>query len=185
MERNINFGTIDCTTFGDLCTKYGIDASPTIQLFENGEFKEVYSGPKNYDELTGFIYKKLNLPATFEDPNVIGKPKLNQDDMLDALVDENSVYKEQPNPRGVSISIDGEGLDRIIRSHEYWFVKFYSPSCPHCIALGPTWSQMASELRNQVNVAEVNCEALPCKYNSLFVLHPFLNHSFFVFIIFS
>ncbi|KAI8884250.1 thioredoxin-like protein [Backusella circina FSU 941] len=168
-EREFHFGTIDCTNFGDLCTKHRVDASPTLQMFENGEFKELYSGPKKYNEVINFINKKISLSATLEESSTIDIFEFDQDRMSDDLADKETAYKELPNPRGVSISLDGNGLNQIIKSKEYWFVKFYSPSCPHCIALGPTWSQMASELRNQVNVAEVNCEALPsvCRQNSI------------------
>jgi len=43
-------------------------------------------------------------------------------------------------------------------------ILFHSPTCIHCIALRPAWTQMIKELKNKnVNcqVLEVNAEALP------------------------
>ena len=39
------------------------------------------------------------------------------------------------------------------------FVKFYAPWCGHCKKLAPTWTQLAAQFRNKLNIAEVNCES--------------------------
>ncbi|OAD06466.1 hypothetical protein MUCCIDRAFT_35246 [Mucor lusitanicus CBS 277.49] len=52
-------------------------------------------------------------------------------------------------------------MKEIAANNVPWFIKFYAPWCPHCKNLAPTWTEMASQLRGQVNVGEVNCDALP------------------------
>lgn len=63
------------------------------------------------------------------------------------------------NEKGQSIELTtSQELKDIINSKEPWFVKFYAPWCGHCQHLQPVWKDMARNLRNKVNVAEVNCE---------------------------
>lgn len=68
-----------------------------------------------------------------------------------------------PNPNGISLNLEGKQMREIASGRIPWFIKFYAPWCPHCQRLAPTWKDMAAQLRNQVNVGEVNCDAVPCK----------------------
>ncbi|CRG95231.1 thioredoxin-related protein, putative [Plasmodium gallinaceum] len=37
-----------------------------------------------------------------------------------------------------------------------WFIKFYAPWCSHCKAISKTWTQLAAELKDQINVAKID-----------------------------
>lgn len=81
-----------------------------------------------------------------------------------------------PNPNGVSLELNGDQLREISSGKIPWFIKFYAPWCPHCKSLAPTWAEMASQLKGQLNVGEVNCDMQPSKVdkkkrnkNSLFI----------------
>lgn len=37
-----------------------------------------------------------------------------------------------------------------------WFIKFYAPWCVHCKAISRTWSDLATELKNQINIAKID-----------------------------
>ncbi|KAI8888561.1 thioredoxin-like protein [Backusella circina FSU 941] len=157
-KKDFHFGTIDCITFGDLCAEHEIYAFPTVQLYKNGEKVESVTGSQEYEQFKDFVAERMKDIETNnnkeeeeeEKTQPTGKPDEEQD----------AVYASV-NPEGLSVDLDGSRLNEIISSKQPWFIKFYSPSCPHCVALAPTWTKMASELRNQVNVAEVNCQAKP------------------------
>ena len=64
-----------------------------------------------------------------------------------------------PNPIGTSVVLTGESFQKLVTTtQDPWFIKFYAPWCGHCQALAPTWAQLAKELKDQLNVGEVNCE---------------------------
>lgn len=71
-------------------------------------------------------------------------------------------------------------LEQTIKhSHEFVFVKFYSPMCSHCHTMAPSWRELALQLNTVVKIAVVNCadERMLCRqegissYPSL-VLYP-------------
>jgi protein disulfide-isomerase len=65
-----------------------------------------------------------------------------------------------PNPQGTSISLTAESFQKLVTTtQDSWFIKFYAPWCTHCQALAPTWTQMAKEMKGQLNIGEVNCDA--------------------------
>jgi protein disulfide-isomerase len=64
-----------------------------------------------------------------------------------------------PNPNGVSISLNPESFQKLVTmTQDPWFIKFYAPWCPHCQAMGPTWEQLAKNMRAKLNIGEVNCD---------------------------
>lgn len=70
------------------------------------------------------------------------------------------------NPQGISVPLTAESFQKLVtNSKDPWFIKFYVPWCGHCQALAPTWQHMAKEMRNTLNVGEVNCDLEPrlCK----------------------
>lgn len=65
-----------------------------------------------------------------------------------------------PNAQGSSIALTAESFQKLVTTtQDAWFVKFYAPWCGHCQALAPTWEQMAKDLKGQLNIGHVNCDA--------------------------
>merc|ERR1712137_108937 len=50
---------------------------------------------------------------------------------------------------------NAESLDKL--STGEWFLKFYAPWCGHCKSLAPTWREISTELKGEVNVAKIDC----------------------------
>ncbi|KAI7905550.1 thioredoxin-like protein [Cokeromyces recurvatus] len=179
-DSDIHFGSIDCSTQGDLCDAHGIMGYPTVQLWENGEKIERYMGANSYESLIAYIQNKAETKSHQEPINrtppliaekeseermeVKQEPKSNEEiekaletesekDIMEAAI--------LPNSKGISVNLDSDLLKKIASGQVPWFIKFYAPWCPHCRRLAPTWTEMASQLRGQVNVGEVNCLKLP------------------------
>lgn len=64
-----------------------------------------------------------------------------------------------PNLAGSSVSLTAESFQHLVTmSREPWFIKFYAPWCQHCQAMAPNWVQLGKEMKNKLNIGEVNCE---------------------------
>lgn len=67
--------------------------------------------------------------------------------------------KPTPNPMGKSVPLTAESFQHLVTTtSDPWFVKFYAPWCGHCQAMAPNWQGMARDMRNRLNVGEVNCD---------------------------
>ncbi|KAI8333502.1 thioredoxin-like protein, partial [Choanephora cucurbitarum] len=178
-EYDLYFGTIDCSTQGDLCDEHEVMAYPTLQLWEDGKKVERYTAKTAYEPLVEYIQTKIDMKKSLkaekdeeelgeEDENLI---ELKDDQEAEIETEELSEQEQEeeevvaalalPNPEGISVNMDGTQLKEIASGSTPWFIKFYAPWCGHCKALAPTWTQMATQLQGQVNVGEVDCQALP------------------------
>lgn len=184
-ENDFHFGTIDCTVQGDLCHEHGITGFPTVQLWENGEKIERYSGLNQYDPLTEYIYGKIKKSTKEEtsldneegegkdveeeeeeeeeEDSEAAEAELEAEEEIDEVETPAEIGLVLPNPEGISESLNDAKLREIAAGSVPWFVKFYAPWCGHCQALAPTWVELGSQMRNQVNIGEVNCVELPGK----------------------
>ena len=67
--------------------------------------------------------------------------------------------KSTPNPNGKSVQLTAESFQRMVTTtQDSWFVKFYAPWCHHCQAMAPSWQAMGRDMKDKLNVGEVNCE---------------------------
>ncbi|KAJ6103611.1 hypothetical protein N7486_003833 [Penicillium sp. IBT 16267x] len=64
-----------------------------------------------------------------------------------------------PNPQGVSVPLTAESFQKLVTTtQDSWFIKFYAPWCHHCQAMAPNWQEMAKEMKDTLNIGEVNCD---------------------------
>ncbi|CEJ59202.1 hypothetical protein PMG11_07834 [Penicillium brasilianum] len=64
-----------------------------------------------------------------------------------------------PNPQGLSVPLTAESFQKLVTTtRDPWFIKFYAPWCGHCQAMAPNWKEMAKEMKDTLNIGEVNCE---------------------------
>ncbi|KDQ14118.1 hypothetical protein BOTBODRAFT_32911, partial [Botryobasidium botryosum FD-172 SS1] len=132
---------VNCITQGDLCTENSIDRYPSIRLYKDGEQVEQYNGDRDYERLAEFIDMKSRTYA------------------LESTAPETPAPAREtyPNPMGEVLVLDSSSFARVIESGSV-FVKFFAPWCGHCKRLAPTWKQLAENMKNIANIAEVNCD---------------------------
>ncbi|TDZ22743.1 Uncharacterized protein C8034_v005147 [Colletotrichum sidae] len=64
-----------------------------------------------------------------------------------------------PNKEGVSVPLTAEKFQSLVTmTQDPWFIKFYAPWCHHCQAMAPNWQQLAKEMKDKLNIGEVNCD---------------------------
>ncbi|KAI8367326.1 thioredoxin-like protein [Blakeslea trispora] len=184
-EYDMYFGTIDCSTQGDLCDEHEVMAYPTLQLWENGEKVERYTAKTAYDPLVEYIQAKIDMKKSLKAEKELEEEPVVDTKELEDIEEEEEAEEEElgeqeeelgeqeeeeeevvaalalPNPEGISANLDAVQLKEIASGSTPWFIKFYAPWCGHCKALAPTWTQLATELQGQVNIGEVDCQALP------------------------
>ncbi|KAG0168398.1 hypothetical protein DFQ28_008435 [Apophysomyces sp. BC1034] len=133
LKDNVHFGTVDCFAFGDLCSEHNIAKYPSIQSFKQGDMVDAFQGDRQWDTLVAYVAEHT----------------------LAAESQPQTETATGPNPSGKSVDLDRDSLTAITANHDRpWFIKFYSPTCPHCQVLAPTWEKMAKELQHQVDVGE-------------------------------
>ncbi|KAJ5273104.1 hypothetical protein N7478_008229 [Penicillium angulare] len=80
----------------------------------------------------------------------------------DYTVSKNKPGSAPPNPQGISVDLTAESFQKLVTTtQDSWFIKFYAPWCPHCQAMAPNWQQMGKEMKDTLNVGEVNCDREP------------------------
>lgn len=143
-----------------------------MQLWQNGNKIETYSGSNEYEPLKNYVTDKAkSLKLSTEIEELEGEQEEEEDEQeLEEIQEEEDVPEddnqdeqvqlELPNPEGISVNLDAIKMKEISAGSVPWFIKFYSPSCPHCKVLAPTWVELASQFRDQLNIGEVNCQVL-------------------------
>ncbi|ORZ02631.1 thioredoxin-like protein [Syncephalastrum racemosum] len=145
------FGKVDCTVQGDLCKEHGIRGTPMLQLYVHGELIETYPNSERvHDKLVEYIKKQSEQ---------YGTPDLQEEQEQDEELGLAAPSSHSPiNPNGENVALTPDTFNDAKASGQPWFIKFYAPWCGFCKKLAPTWVQLAKDLKDQVNVAEMNCD---------------------------
>lgn len=123
-----------------------IDGYPSFVLFKDGVKIEEYprDDDRTVEEMSKFVDKHIKLISskTAHNPAI-----------------PTAIYDPSKNPRGKSVPLDAESFLKLVtHTRDGWFIKFYVPWCHHCQAMAPQWAELGREMKNQLNIGEVNCE---------------------------
>jgi thiol-disulfide isomerase/thioredoxin len=82
-----------------------------------------------------------------------------------------SVSAADPAPApGSVISLSPANISQADKG--FWFIKFFSPTCPHCVEMAPAWVELAKKVSADIKIGEVDCT----KHRDL--CHKFNVHSY-------
>lgn len=133
----------------DLCNQNDVSGYPSLKLYRDGNMLDEFRDDRQFDLLTKFVDKHAR-KAESSDVSL--------------------------NPNGVVLPLDKQSFQTTIDEGPT-FVKFYAPWCGHCKKLAPSkqrsdlkvptlslnilvaaWVQFASQMKDIMTVAEVNCD---------------------------
>ncbi|KAL0362147.1 UNVERIFIED_CONTAM: protein disulfide isomerase-like 2-3 [Sesamum calycinum] len=130
--------------------EYGIRGFPTIKVFAPGKPPVDYQGARDVKPIADFAYQQIK---------ALLKERLNGKSA------EGSSQKSEPS---ASVELNSRNFDElVIKSKELWLVEFFAPWCGHCKKLAPEWKKAANNLKGQVKLGHVDCDAEKVNYQSL------------------
>lgn len=127
------------TVIQDKCGELKVNGWPQLNIYKNGEFVETFKKSRELKRLKEFLDKYLVVETRPPPPPAPKAPT------------------RILNPEGKVLELDERNFYNEIKNGSV-FVKFFAPWCGHCKKLAPTWIQLAEQMKNQLIVAEVNCE---------------------------
>ncbi|OLY82709.1 Thioredoxin domain-containing protein 5 [Smittium mucronatum] len=149
-SKGIHFAEFDCLKDGDLCNEELVDGYPTLFLYNKRKQIEEYPGVNEYSDLVEYVGKlEKRFPQSVSENNsndtsVVVEPK------------KTEVSTDKVPVTGEVKSLDIDSYEEMVKK-EPMFIKFYSPTCIHCIEFAPNWIKLAQLLKGKVELYEVDC----------------------------
>ena len=123
----------------DKCGELGVTGWPQLDIYKNGELVDTFRKSRELDLLKEYLKEYI-------DTEIPTHPPLAQ-----------KTQTRISNPDGKVLQLDAQNFSNEIKNGGA-FVKFFAPWCGHCKKLAPTWTRLAEQMKNQLTIAEVNCE---------------------------
>ena len=127
------------TVVQDKCRELGVTGWPQLNVYRNGEFVDTFQKAREPGLLKEYLDQYIDIETHVTPPPAPKAPT------------------RILNPEGKVLELDERNFSSEIK-HGGAFVKFFAPWCGHCKKLAPTWIQLAEQMKNQLTIAEVNCE---------------------------
>ncbi|KAG8995766.1 hypothetical protein FRB94_011656 [Tulasnella sp. JGI-2019a] len=162
---DFHMAQVNCLAQGDLCAAQKIQHYPDMKLYRNGTELETFNQERSKEILVEYINSKIAEHTQYTSTakaaeNVQGgvapPPEAVPVDSPPPPPSPPAIQKVV-NPLGTVSSLSVKNF-AIVRDEGPVFVKFFAPWCGHCKKLAPVWTELASQLKGVVNVAEVNCD---------------------------
>ena len=123
----------------DKCQELQVTGWPQLSLYKNGELVDTFNKARELHILKEYLDKYLVAETRPPSPPVPKSPA------------------RILNPEGKVLGLDERNFSNEVKQGGV-FVKFFAPWCGHCKKLAPTWTQLAEQMKNQLTIAEVNCD---------------------------
>ncbi|POW00642.1 hypothetical protein PSTT_12999, partial [Puccinia striiformis] len=184
-SQGLKMGQVDCIAQGDLCIRLNVDFYPQMKLYEDGKFIESYNGEKEVPDIAKYLEKKLDEYQAKRPKPIIEATKA-EDEHVPRLLRKQSKTNRSPNNNNnnkedsvqpSSITSNDTAIDTLIPighmitlDHTNWnqfttatypvpiFIQFQTGWCKECRTLSPMWEDLARQLKDQSNIASIDCE---------------------------
>lgn len=154
MKGVATVAALDADAHKSLAQEYGIRGFPTIKVFAPGKPPVDYQGARDVKPIAEFALQQIK---------ALLKERLN------GKSTGGSSQKSEKSEPSESVELNSRNFDELVlKSKELWIVEFFAPWCGHCKKLAPEWKKAAGNLRGQVKLGHVDCDAeksLMSRYN--------------------
>ncbi|KAK6141179.1 hypothetical protein DH2020_025062 [Rehmannia glutinosa] len=141
---------LDADAHQSLAQEYGIRGFPTIKVFVPGKPPVDYQGARDVKPIVEFALKQVKI-------FLVNFVKALLKERLDGKSAGGSNQKSEPS---ASVELNSRNFDELVlKSKELWIVEFFAPWCGHCKKLAPEWKKAANNLKGQVKLGHVDCDA--------------------------
>ncbi|GFQ04794.1 protein disulfide isomerase-like 2-3 [Phtheirospermum japonicum] len=133
---------LDADAHQSLAQEYGIKGFPTIKVFVPGKAPVDYQGARDVKPIAEFALKQVKTL------------------LKERLDGKSSGGSSQKSETSSSVELNSRNFDELVlKSKELWVVEFFAPWCGHCKKLAPEWKKAAQNLKGQVKLGHVDCDA--------------------------
>ncbi|KAF0898739.1 hypothetical protein E2562_009345 [Oryza meyeriana var. granulata] len=141
---------LDADAHKALAQEYGISGFPTIKAFVPGKPPVDYQGARDVKPIVEFALQQVKALLLYR---LNGKTSGGSGGKTSG----GSSEKAEPS---ASIELNSRNYDElVIKSKDLWIVEFFAPWCGHCKKLAPEWKRAAKNLKGQVKLGHVDCDA--------------------------
>uniref|UniRef100_A0A0E0IKM7 protein disulfide-isomerase n=1 Tax=Oryza nivara TaxID=4536 RepID=A0A0E0IKM7_ORYNI len=141
---------LDADAHKELAQEYGIRGFPTIKVFVPGKPPVDYQGARDVKPIVEFALSQVK---------ALLRDRLNGKTSAGSGGKKSGGSSEKTEP-SASIELNSQNFDKLVtKSKDLWIVEFFAPWCGHCKKLAPEWKKAAKNLKGQVKLGHVDCDA--------------------------
>ncbi|XP_049886276.1 protein disulfide-isomerase A5 [Pectinophora gossypiella] len=136
-ELMVAFGAVDCTAHQELCANYNVKGYPTLKYFSYfDKLVKDYNGGRKEADFVSYIHSQMEHQT------------------------QQKAKTAQQAGFGVNVVLATDNdFEKIVGSATPTFVMFYASFCGHCTTVKPTFSRLATTMKEQKIVQIIAIDA--------------------------
>jgi len=147
LEDEIPLIAMDCTEYGDICDRYGVQSYPTLIFFENSNDQSGIKFPFGSGAASKFV--------SWVRDRIAGKEA--DEEVVEAAPEEDSGEPELWEENGEIVHLTQKTFPTFSEEHPSFFAMFYAPWCGHCKHMKPDYAKASIALKKVAPLVAVDC----------------------------